>query len=477
MAAFEFEYLISYITLAIDAGDEENGLGYWLNAMDESLESGGFSKAQRLLQLIRSFSLSVGGLAQVELARANWYESSLIHEEAINSYRKAIRTFRRVGNESAEAFASNNLGLLYQKMSLNEQAIIQFRVAAKLYKRVGDYESLGGMFSNIGIVFDAQRDWLKAIPYYERAAKAFSRSKSKRQLAGAFNNLGVAHEMLGNFESAEDAYHRCIELHDEIGQAKTQSSWRIISNLAQLYAKLNDTDKSIRHHELALKVALEINSDVSCALTLNNLGSLHEEIGEKKKAVDYYYEALDYQKEQGDRNIQAMLLNNLGSVFTDLGNFNDAQLCFDESLALSREIKDLAGEARTLNNLAVLLEKQEQLDNAVRIYQQAEAILESIGDVRRELTTLINIASVAWRNHDDEIGRAAFHKAWQLAQTDSFHNELAVLFQLRGDWSAFYRHSSSLARRWYQKAMGICTDEKIKAGLEQRLDWLEENNT
>lgn len=477
MAVFEFEYLISYITLTLDAGDEENGLGYWLNAMDESLESGELSEAQRLLQLIRRFPLSAGGLAQVELARANWYENRLINEEAINSYRKAIRTFRRIGNESAEAFASNSLGLLYQKMSLNEQAIIQFRVAAKLYKRLGDYESLGGMLSNIGIVFDAQRDWLKAIPYYERAAKAFIRAESKRQLASAFNNLGVAHEMLGNFESAEDAYQRCIELLDEIGQSKTHSAWRIISNLAQLYAKLGDTDKSIQHHELAFKVALEISSEVLCALTLNNLGALHEEIGEKQKAADYYYEALDYQKEQGDRNIQAMLLNNLGSVLMDLGSVEDAQICFDESLALSREIKDLAGEARTLNNLAVFLEKQEQLDNAVHVYQQAEAILESIGDVRRELTTLINIASVAWKNSDDEVGRAAFHKAWRLAQTDSFHNELAVLFQLRGDWSASYRHSRSLAKRWYQKAMEICTDGKIKAGLEQRLNWLEKENT
>lgn len=170
--------------------------------------------------------------------------------------------------------------------------------------------------------------------------------------------------------------------------------------------------------------------------------------------------------------MQAMLLNNLGSILTDLGSFEDAQIHFDESIALSREAKDLAGEARTLNNLAVLLEEQGQWEDALRVYQEAESILFSTGDRRREITTLINIASVSGRNGKDEIARAAFLNAWRLACRESFHNELAVLFQWRGDWSAAYRHSRTLAKRWYEKAIEACTDETIKVGLQQRLDWL-----
>lgn len=476
MAKFQFEYLLSYITLTLDAGDEERGLENWLVAMDEALEEAEFSRAQKLLGIIRTFHLSPLGSAQVELTRANWHESRFENEKAVNSYRTAINTFRRLGKQSSEALASNSLGLLYQKMSLNEQAVIQFRVAAKLYKRLEDHESLGGMYSNIGIVFDSQRDWLKAIPYYERAIKEFIYSESKHQLASVFNNLGVAYEMLEDLKHAENAYQRCLELLDEIGQSITQSGWRIISNLAQLYAKQNDYDKSIYHHQLALKVASELESNVSYAITLNNLGTLYEEIGDKRQAAHYYRDALNYQREQGDRIIQTMLLSNLGSVLTDLGNFSDAQICLDESLALSREIMDLAGEARTLNNLAVLFEKQEQLENALHVYQQAASILESIGDTRREVITLINIASVAWRNYNDEIGRIAFHKAWQLAQNETFHNELATLFQLRGDWSASYRHSGTLAKRWYLKAMEHCTQESIRTGLQQRLQWLEQNS-
>ena len=169
MRVSEFEYLLNYIALTLDTGNEEDGLGYWLAAMDESLEKSEFIEAQRLLQTIRNITLSPMGFARVELARANWFESRFENEKAVNSYRNAIKAFRRLGDKNSEALASNSLGLLFQKMSLNEQAIIHFRVAARLYKRMQDHKSLGEVLSNIGIVADAQRDWLRAIPYYERA--------------------------------------------------------------------------------------------------------------------------------------------------------------------------------------------------------------------------------------------------------------------------------------------------------------------
>jgi len=472
----EFEYLLNYIALTLDVGDEERGLGIWLGAMDEALEKAEFSDAQQLLRVIRTFHLSPLGFARVELARSNWHESRVENEEAVKSYRNAINLFRRVEDHNSEALASNSLGLLYQKMSLNDKAVVHFHVAARLYKRLRDHKSLGEVLSNIGSVADAQKDWLRAIPFYERAIREFTRVDAKRELAGAFNNLGVATEMLGDFDRAEKSYLRCLDLLDEINQPNSEAGWRIISNLAQLHAKRNDKDKSIHYHKLALKMAEDLGSDISCAITLNNLGTLHEEMGDKRQAADYYRAALNYQRELGDRITQAMLINNLGSVLTDLGSIAEAQICFDESIALSREAKDLAGEARTLNNLAVLLEKQGQFDNALRIYQQAEAILFSIGDTRREIMTLINIASVAWRKGEDKIGRTTFLKAWQLARSESYHNELAILFQLRGDWSASYRHSRNLAKHWYQKAMENCTDKNIKDGLQQRLEWLEHHH-
>jgi tetratricopeptide (TPR) repeat protein len=468
----QFEYLFSYIALLLDTGDETRGLEIWLQAVDEALEKSNFPQAQQLLEAIRRFHLSPIALAQVELGRAYWHESRVENEEAVKFYQNAIKIFRRIDDQNDEALASNSLGLLYQKMSLNDQAVVHFRVAAKLYKRLQDHKSRGEVLSNIGIVADAQKDWLRAIPYYERAIREFTHAGAKRELAGAFNNLGVANEMLGDFDRAEEAYRHCFDLLDEIKQSNTQAGWRILSNLAQLHAKRRNQDESIRYHKLALQIASELGSDISCAISLNNLGTLHEEIGERQQAADYYRQALNYQREGGDSIIQAVLLNNLGSILTDLGSFADAKIYFDESIALSREAKDLAGEARTLNNMAVLLEEQGQLEDALHVYQQAEAILSSIGDTRREIMTLINIASVSGKNGNDAIGRAAFLEGWRLACRESFQNELAILFQWRGDWSAAYRHSRTLAKRWYEKAIEACTDETIRAGLQQRLDWL-----
>jgi tetratricopeptide (TPR) repeat protein len=232
----KLEYLLNYISLILEGGDEEGALGSWLTAVDEALDKGEYPQAHRLFQAIRTFNLSAHGLAQIELARADWYEHRGENEEALSSYHKAIRMFRRLGDEPAEALASNSLGLLHQKMSQNDRALTQFHVALRLYRRIGDHKSVGEILSNIGGIADAQKDWSRAIPNYERAIKEFQRVGAKRGLAGALNNLGVASEMLGKFDRAETSYRRCLDLLDEIGQSKSEAGWRILGNLAELYA-------------------------------------------------------------------------------------------------------------------------------------------------------------------------------------------------------------------------------------------------
>lgn len=472
MVITEFEYLLNYIALGLDSGNEDHGLNNWLSAMDDALEESNIPIAQQLIGFIRSFNLSSIGSAKVELARANWHESRFENEAAITYFRNAIKKFRRLGDLNSEALASNSLGLLYKKMGLNDQAAIHFYVSARIYKRLQDHKSLGEVLSNIGSIADAQRDWIKAIKYYKRAIRQFARVNAKRELAGAYNNLGVATEMIGDLNQAEALYLRCVDLLDEVDQSYSEAGWRIISNLAQLYVKCKQNDKSIDYHKRAYEIANELGLDNLCALTLNNLGTIYEAMGDMEKAVEYFREAMNYQTKRGDRIIQAMLLNNLGSVLTDFGKYDQAKIYLDESIALSREAKDLAGEARTMNNLAVLLEKQAQSESAIKIYQQAAEIFHNTGDIRREIITLINIASVAWRKGDNETGRKAFLSAWHLAQRKGYENESALLFQLRGDWYVSNKYSKNLARRWYMKAMGICTDETIREGLQQRLDSL-----
>lgn len=471
----KFEYILNYISLMLDVGEERKALEEWLSAMDSTLEKAIFSQALQLLQMIKKFRLSPLGLAQIELARASWYESRDENEDAIKSFQKAIRVFRRLGDRSSEALTSNSLGLLYQKISQNDKAIIHFRVAARLYKRVEDHKALGEVLSNIGSIADSQNDWAKSIPYYERAIREFNLVRAKRELAGAYNNLGVASEMLGSLKIAESAYLHCLNLLDEINQTHSEARWRLISNLAKLNARLENKEKAFTLHNTAFTIATELKSSFLCAITLNNLGMLQEELGNNEQAVNYYREALNYQSELGDRNTQAMLLNNLGSVLTNLKEFGQAQLCLSDSIELSRDVEDLAGEARTLNNLAILHEKQGQFDLAIRSYQKAVEIFSLIGDTRREITSLTNLASVSWKVGFDDIGQDAFHKASQLARDSTYNNELAILFQLKGDWAASNQHSIDLAKNWYKKAITKCSDNLLRKKLIERLASITQN--
>ncbi len=466
------EYLISFIILLLESGDEDRALEEWLRAVDTALESGQLSRLEQLFRRMRGQELSHLARARVEFARANWWERLEKNDEAVAAYRQAMRVFRRFGVERAEAQTANNLALLYQKMGKNAYAVTLFHVAARLYGRLQEHESRGEVRSNIGGVADAQRNWQDAIPYYRQAERDLRRAGAKRQLAGVLNNLGVANEMLGLLERAESAYRASLEVLQEIDQADSEAGWRIQGNIAELLSNRDDLEGAIRQHRAALTIAIHLGSDSLHALSLNNLGTLFDKAGDKQKALESYQAALSYQRELGDQATEAMLLNNLGSVFTDIGEFEQAQVSLAESIALCAEVKDLAGEARSLNNLAVLRERQGQLDASIVAYEKAAQRFSSIGDKRRQTLTLINLAAVSWKKRDEPVARRAFLKAWRLAQNDAFANELALLYQLRGDVVASRPKGKPLARRWYERAAATCTAESLSRGLAERLDWL-----
>lgn len=470
------DYLLSFINLTFEKGDEETAITEWLSAMDMALEERRFADAYQLIRAVRSFHLSPLTQAQVALSRAELHAVRGENHSAIEAYRFSIATFRRFGDENAEALASNSLALLLQEMGHYEQAVVHYKVAAKLCRRVGDHEALGEVLSNLGSLADAQRNWAKALPHYRQAAKAFSHAVANQKLAGAYNNLGVAHEMLGNLEDAETWYQRCVELLDEIGESYSERGWRILINLAELAAKRGDEAQMENCHRWAFEIADVLDSNHLRSLTWSNKGALVDRQGDKREAVNCYREALNSLSHDGDYALQALILNNLSAALSDLEDYVQAEMCCQESLAISREFSDLSGEARTLNNLAVLYETLERTDEAIALYQQAIELFTGLDDARREINTLINLASLAWRTGQDKLGREFFLRAWPLAQDESFHNELAKLYQSRGDWASTRKGTRLLAKKWYERALTVCTDNSMIDALNQRLNWLRENS-
>ena len=471
------EYLLSFINLTFETGDEEKAITEWLSAMDTALEERHFADANKLFRAISSFHLSPRAQAQASLSKAELHVAQGQNQAAIEAYRFSIATFRRFGDENAEALASNSLALLLQEMGHYDQAVFHYRVAAKLCRRAGDHEALGEVLSNLGSLADAQRNWAKALPYYKQATKAFSYAEANQKLAGVYNNLGVAHELLGNLEDAETWYQRCVDLLDEIGESYSEKGWRILINLAELAANRGDEAQMDNCHCWAFEIADVLDSNYLRALTWNNKGALVDHQGDKREAANCYQEALNSLSHDGDYTLQALILNNLGAALSDLEDYVQAEMCYEESLAISREFSDLSGEARTLNNLAVLYETLERTDEAIALYQQAADLFADLDDVRHEITTLINIASLAWRTGRDKFGREYFLRAWPLARGETFHNELAKLYQSHGDWASMRKETYQLAKKWYERALTVCTDSSMIGELNQRLNWLREQLT
>ena len=110
------KYLLSFINLSLETGDEEIAITEWLSAMDTALEERRFADACQLIRAVRSFHLLPSTQAQISLARAELHAARGENQAATEAYRSSIATFRRFGDKNAEALASNSLALLLQEM-------------------------------------------------------------------------------------------------------------------------------------------------------------------------------------------------------------------------------------------------------------------------------------------------------------------------------------------------------------------------
>ncbi len=127
------------------------------------------------------------------------------------------------------------------KINVNTRAIVELvstYISAELEdEEIDDKQAFAEYYSNKGVEELEQRRYQSAISYLEKSTEIFP------DLSFTWSNLGVAYKFSGQYEKAENAYQKAIELDKNYLSA--------LKNLYALYFELNQTDKA---NELSQRV-------------------------------------------------------------------------------------------------------------------------------------------------------------------------------------------------------------------------------
>ncbi|MDP2316930.1 MAG: helix-turn-helix domain-containing protein [Pseudomonadota bacterium] len=233
------------------------------------------------------------------------------------------------------------LGMACAMSGARAEAATALETGARLAAGAEDERLLGKIEGQLGNVAAYSGDSARAVVLYEQAVTRLVRLGDRGQAATFRANLGAAWLGRGDLVAAEEQL--LLALGDMEGTARAANRGRLHANLATLYLRRAQPERSDLHDGLAERSFREAN----------------------------------------DRMCLGQLLGNRAVRHLDAGALSDARVVVAEALSVHRQLGNLRSEALALMTLGDIAAEEGDLD-ALQHFATAAARLGSAGDVRFE---------------------------------------------------------------------------------------------
>ncbi|MCJ7582919.1 MAG: CHAT domain-containing protein [Candidatus Aminicenantes bacterium] len=206
-----------------------------------------------------------------------------------------------------------------------------------------------------------------------------------------FNNIGSYYTMKNNYAYALSNYFEALKIATEI---QSKDKIRLYSiNLANIYLKFGEFQKSSEYLSEALIAAREVKDDRKTAIVLNNLGNLYEKKADisknkmdRSKALEKLSESLNLFQRERQKDMEIMVLNNMGHIYSDLKQYSEAMKYLKLGLDRAKNSSDQNSFGMILTNIGEIQLQLQDYIEAEKLYSQALGIggkLESAVILRR----------------------------------------------------------------------------------------------
>lgn len=220
------------------------------------------------------------------------------------------------------------------------------------------------------------KDFDKTIIAGEQAA-AFTKSAEDSILyGGILLNVGVAHYFKGNYDTAARYYYQSLGILERSGNRKEQAY--VLNELAKLYRKTRDLNRSLSYYEHALALFRQIGDSSGVQMVLNESGVVYEYLEQYDKAIQHYNASMEIATALNDKAGIGWAKSFIAGVQVIQKKFPEAEKNLQEVLALRQNLKDSFSIALTHSDLGALY-------NASGEYAKARMHLLQSNDIARKM--------------------------------------------------------------------------------------------
>ena len=472
-----------------DAGDVEQALQTYQEALSLAQESGNSELEGRALENIGRFYRDTGQLTQAldfyqqllvkaqaaadQNAEANALdniariqrESGKLNE-ALASYQTVLELAEEMGNAQLGLTAQTNIAKSYSSLSRYEEAAATYEKLLAAAKTAADRPLEATTLQNLGDLQRTSGDYAGVFQRYQEAMTIRQELGDQPAVAQLHVNIGDAYSDLGQFEQALPSYQEALAIYQSAALPDEQIA--TLNAIGATYHGMGAYEQAIASFKAAMA---RLTADIAPANAIDtyaNLGKLYRAVRDYDAALTAYQQAVDQVRKSGDQAAEAKQLINLGVVHSDLGQYEDAQKEYEEAAALAATLQDEALRARALYSLGKVYRDTAQYELALEVLQEALAIQQRLGDHGAEAAILNNLGTIYLNLLQHEKALEPFQRAITAAET---MRDSSAASEAYAGMGLAYESQGQLeqAIENYQKAIAVAGAQPLNLETYQRL--------
>jgi tetratricopeptide (TPR) repeat protein len=223
--------------------------------------------------------------ATLLLNKGNSDEGLGNYVEALDDYLKSIELKEKMGDKMGVAKCLNNIAQIYSRQGKNKDAIDYFRRSLAIKLTFSDTVSIAKTYNNMGVSFINDAVYDSALFYLSKAAYGYSASGDMGMVATATGNIGLTYDLMGNKDTALVYYLKSLAYLEDSDEFYDIAVTSI--NIGSLYLDKGDLDNAEKYIKKGLDLGLEIDSKEDIKEGYKYMAELNSRKGDFKNAFSY----------------------------------------------------------------------------------------------------------------------------------------------------------------------------------------------
>lgn len=298
------------------------------------------------------------------------------HDQARETFDRAVELARESGDESLEQRAYGGLGVAYSQLNQPVEALNHLMLALDLARANNAAAHEAQWLGSIGEAlwkFDQPEDAVQAI---NQAIAAARRAGDVDLEAGMMSLMGQIHVSLRERGRAQHYYTRALELYRELGQAEDEIA--TLSSLGALAMDMNQPAESISLYEQALQLAAHNDLRAAAVRIYGRLARLSQRQGDDEAALEALVQAVNLAETVNQPALLSQALQHLAVAQDAMGD-PVAMDTYEQALVMSRQLGDLHGETMMLVNVGARLLATGSARDGIQLLRHAIGLAERLG--------------------------------------------------------------------------------------------------